>query len=169
MENAVQSNQQQLVAQLQQIQTMMQSMQLIYADAPQPTYQDYGSHVTYIEYNYWGRGGCGAQLQGNCRVGCGGRASSDITYYFWKHGMCAHPVNYFRTPAEGYNNNVVWCNKIAGRERNSSWQDGSLTSSNSNVVENKTSFTSKLLYSSIIDPPKHATIIEKSDSIASNN
>ena len=82
--------------------------------------------------------------------------------------MCAHPGTYWRIPEKGHNKNAVWCNKIPRSERNCTWQVGSVTGINYNVVENKTFFTSELLYSSIIDPPKNATIIEKSDSGASN-
>ena len=46
--NAVQSNQQKLASQLQQMQIMMQAMQLQYATLPQPTYQDYGGRENYV-------------------------------------------------------------------------------------------------------------------------
>ena len=55
------------------------------------------------------------------------------------------------------------------RERNFTWQVGLVPASNTNVVENKTSYTSELLCSTIIDPPQHANIIEKYDSGTSKN
>ena len=45
--NAVQSMQHQLEAQMHQMQTVNQAIQLKYANAPQPTYQDYGCHGKY--------------------------------------------------------------------------------------------------------------------------
>ena len=78
--NKVHSNQHHLEANLQQTQTMIQTMHLEYAAVLQPTYQDYGGCGNYGgNRNYQGRGGRGAQCRLNCRGGCGGRASSDIT------------------------------------------------------------------------------------------
>ena len=58
---------------------------------------------------------------------------------------------------------------MLGSECNCNLQVGSVPEINPNVVENKTSFTSVLLCSSIIDPPQHSTTISKYDSGASNN
>ena len=62
MANAVQITHQKLPAQLQQIQTMIQTMHIKYADAPQPTHQDYGGRGYYVgKKNYQGQGGHEAQ------------------------------------------------------------------------------------------------------------
>ena len=42
--------------------------------------------------NYRGQGGRGAQIRVNWRGGRGGRASSDLTHYCWKHGMRDHQI-----------------------------------------------------------------------------
>ena len=54
-------------------------------------------------------------------------------------------------------------------ERNCTLQVGSIPANKNNVEEIKQYNTSELLFSSIVDPPQHATIIAKSDSGASNN
>ena len=83
--------------------------------------------------------------------------------------MYDHPGTDCRTPVEGHKKNSVWCNNMSGSERNWTWKVGSLPVSYPNIEENKTSYTSELLCSSIVDPPQQATIIEKSNSGASNN
>ena len=45
----------------------------------------------------------------------------------------------------------------------------SVLASKYDLVENNTSYTSEFLCSAIVDPPQHATIISKDDSVASNN
>ena len=83
--------------------------------------------------------------------------------------MCAYPGTYCRTPVEGHKKNAVMWNNMSGRECNCTWQVGLVPTSNPNLVDNKTSYTSELLCSSIVDPPQHVTMIEKTDSGASNN
>ena len=98
--NAVHDTQHHLAAQLQQMHTMIQAVQLQYSDVPQPTYQDYGGRGNYVGHNnYRGQGRCGAQLQGTWLGVHGGFASSGLTHYCWTHVMCSHPVIDCRTPA----------------------------------------------------------------------
>ena len=58
---------------------------------------------------------------------------------------------------------------MLGSERNCTWQVGSIPDNKTNVEEIKQYNTSELLCSSIVDPPQHATTIEKSVSGASIN
>ena len=58
---------------------------------------------------------------------------------------------------------------MSGSERNCTLQVRSIYASKTNTEEIKPSNTSELLCISIVDPPQHARIIEKSDSGASNN
>ena len=170
VENYVQYNQQQLEAQLQNMQTMIQAIHLHYVAAPKTTYQAYGFQGKYGGNNgFRGRGGRGYQRRGNWRRGHGGRASRNLNNYCWTHKMWDHPCTNWRNTSEGHKKNAVWCNKILSSKRNYSWQDGLVPASNSNVTDNTTSITSELLCRSIIDPTNHATIISKPDSGASNN
>ena len=123
--NAVQNTHKELSTQLQQIQLMMQAMQMQITAVPHVTRQDYGGRQDYVGHGYHsnqssyrGRGGRGSQNNGNWRVGHGGRANSILTHYCLTHGMCAHLGNDCRTPADGHQKDLVWCNKMSGSERN---------------------------------------------------
>ena len=89
--NAVQSTQQQLATQLKQMQAIMQTVQIQYSAAPQHTHQDRGGREFHVgNNNFRGRGGHGAQHQGNW-IGCrDGQGSSDLTHCFCNHVMCDH-------------------------------------------------------------------------------
>ena len=141
-----------------------------YAAAPQHAHQDFGGRGCQGGYNnYRGREGRGTQRRGNCCSGRSGQGNSDLTHYCWTHRMCAHTIKYCRMPAEGHKKDTVWCNKMLVSKQNCIWQVGSIPASKHNAKETKTSYTSELLCSSIVEPPQHATIIAKSDSGGSNN
>ena len=83
--------------------------------------------------------------------------------------MCAHTGKDCRIPTDGHQKYAVWCNKMSGSEQNCTWKFELIPASKTNAEEIKTSNTYALLCSSIVDPPQHATIIAKSDSVTSNN
>ena len=115
---AVQKTQQQLATRLQKMKATIQAMQLQYSAGPQNAHQYYGGpgyHGGHV--NYRGQGGCGAQRIGNWRGKSGGHDNRDLTHYCWTHGMCAHLSKYCRTPEEGHNKDMLWCNKMLGSER----------------------------------------------------
>ena len=58
---------------------------------------------------------------------------------------------------------------MLGSNQNCTFQVGSIPASKNNIDETKTSYTSKLLCSSIVYPPQHATIIVKADIGASRS
>ena len=149
---------------------MIQAMQMQYAVELQNAHQDYGGRGYHSGHaNYRGQGGCGAQCRVNWRGGRGGRVNRDLTHYCWTHGMCYYPGKYCRTPVEGHKKGALWFKKKSGSKRNCTWQVGSIPASKTNAKENKTYYTSELLYRSIVDPPQHATIIGKYYSGESNN
>ena len=149
---------------------MIQTIQLQYAAAPQTTYPVYGGRVHYGGNNrFIGRVGSGYQRRENWWGGCGGRGSSGLDHYLWKHLMCTQQGTNCRTPAESHQNNATWCNKMLGSKRNCTWHAGSVPASNSNVTDNINYITSEILCTSTIDLPNHTNIIAKSDISASNN
>ena len=83
--------------------------------------------------------------------------------------MYDHRIKYCNNPGEDHNKDALCYNKMLGSDRNCTWQVGSVPTSKTNAEETKTSYTSELLCSYIVDPPQHATIISKYDSGASNN
>ena len=108
-ENDVQITQQQLTAQLHQMQTMMLSIQLQYYSSHQPTYQYYLGHGNYRgNINYRCQGERGTQQQINLQVVHDGHVSSDLKQYCWKNRMCVHPGTDCRTHAQGHKNNTAW-------------------------------------------------------------
>ena len=83
--------------------------------------------------------------------------------------MCAHPGIYCRTPEEGNNKDMIWCNKILERNHNCTLQVRSVHASKSNVIGNINSLKQELLYNSTIDLPTNATVISEADSGELNN
>ena len=159
---------------MKQMQVMIQSMQ--YAAAPHVTgqyyrgRQDYGGRGYHSnKSSYLGLGGHGTQNNRNWHGGRGGQANSNFTHYCWTHVMCDHPGKDCRTPADGHQNNKVWCNKMLESNRNCTWQVRSIPDNKINAEEIKPSNTSELWCNSIVDPLQHATIIAKADSGLSNN
>ena len=148
----------------------MQATQTQYNEEPHNSHQDYGGYGYHTGHTkYRGRGGRGAQRKGDWRGGRGGRGNSDLTPYCWTHEICAHPRKYCRNSEELHKKDSVWCTNISGSEHNCTCQLGSIPAINPNSVETKTYYISKLLCSSILDPPQHLTINEKYDTGMSNN
>ena len=107
------------------MQVMMQSIQMQYAAAPNETHQDYGGLQDYVGRGYQGnqssyhvQGVHDKQNISNWRGGRGGRSNINLKHYCWKHIICIYLGKYVRTPEDGEQKYIVWCNKISVSERN---------------------------------------------------
>ena len=83
--------------------------------------------------------------------------------------MCYCQTKDCRTLTERHNNDTMWYNNMLGSKQNCTWKVGLIPASQPNVKEIKTSYKSELIFRFIVDPPQHATSIEKYGSGASNN
>ena len=106
--NTVQITHKQLATQIQQMQSMIQTIQMHYNAVPHGTIQDYGGRgYQGNQSSYCVRGRCGTQNNSNWCGGRGGRANSNIKHYCCTHIMYAHPRKDCRTPSDGHQKDAV--------------------------------------------------------------